>query len=127
MCSHMKESVRTIFVLAGLLIAFVHSSSGTPLQRQDVPADPSWIVHLDCDALRPTMIGQFVLSELDKPETQAKLATFQSVFNLDPRTQLHALTLYSVSGVPEDGVLLVYADVDPERLTSLAQGASDHA
>jgi hypothetical protein len=63
---------------------------------------------------------------LDKPENQAQLAPFQSVFNLDPRTQLHGLTWYSTSGVPEDGVLLVYADLDSDRLKTLAQRATDY-
>ena len=112
--------------MAALVLAVSANSRAASLQRRDLPAEPSWLIHLDCDALRPTSIGQFVLSELDKPKTQEQLASFQSVFNLDPRTQLHGLTLYSLSGTPEDGVLLVYADFDPERLTALAQGATDH-
>jgi hypothetical protein len=98
----------------------------SPLKRADVAADPSWVLHLDCDTLRPTVIGQFVLAEMDKPDAKAHLASFESLFSFDPRKQLHGLTLYSTGKVPEDGVLLVYADFDAERLTNLAKSAKEH-
>ena len=96
-----------------------------PLKRADVPAEPAWLVHVDCDGLRPTALGQYILGEMNKPEAQAKLAAFQALFNFDLRTQLHGLTLYGVGPAPEDGVLLVYADFDADRLTTLAKAAKD--
>jgi hypothetical protein len=109
----------------GLLAATLTTLSG-PLQRADVPADPVWVVHLDCDGLRPTAVGQYVLAQMDQPEARAKLAAFQTIFNFDPRKQLHGLTLYSTGKAPQDGVMLVYADFEPDRLITLAKGASDH-
>ena len=85
-----------------------------------------WVLHVDCDGMRPTAIGQFLLAEMDKPEAQAKFAAFQTIFNFDPRKQLHGLTLYSTGKAPEDGVLLVYADFDPERLVTMAKAAKDY-
>lgn len=99
------------------------AASGSPFQLKDVAADPAWVVHADCDRLRPTAIGQFILSQVEQPDAQAKLAAFQSIFSFDLRTQLHGLTLYSSSGEPADGILLVYADFDAERLTTLAKAA----
>jgi hypothetical protein len=96
-----------------------------PLQRADVPADPFWLAHVDCDGVRPTPVGQFILTEMQKPEAQAKLAAFHSIFSFDLRTQLHGLTLYSTGPRPEDGVLLVYADFDADRLVTLAKAAKD--
>ena len=97
-----------------------------PLQRADVVANPAWVVHLDCDALRPTTIGKYILSEMDKPENKAKLAVFQALFSFDLRTQLHGVTLYGTGTGPEAGVLMVYADFDPDHLITLAQGAKDY-
>jgi hypothetical protein len=62
---------------------------------------------------------------MDKPDAQAKFAAFQTIFSFDPRKQLHGLTLYSAGNAPEDGVLLVYADFDPERLVTLAKAAKE--
>ena len=110
----------------GGVCAFGLQLFAAPLQRADVAANPAWLLHLDCDALRPTTIGKYVLSETDKPEAKAKLAAFQTIFNFDLRTQLHGVTLYGSSPAPEDGVLLIYADFDPARLVTLAQAAKDY-
>ncbi|EEF58631.1 hypothetical protein [Pedosphaera parvula] len=115
---------RTLSVTA--LCALTLPAWSAPLQRADVPADPAWVLHLDCDSLRPTAIGQFILGEMDKPESKAKLAAFQTIFSFDPRKQLHGLTLYGTGAKPEDGVLLVYADFDAERLTTLAKAAKKY-
>ena len=109
------------------LVAAAATALTAPLQRADVTAEPAWVLHVDCDSLRPTPIGQYLLAELEKPEAQAKFAAFQTIFNFDPRKQLHGLTLYSTGKAPEDGVLLVYADFDPERLVTLAKAAKDYA
>jgi hypothetical protein len=108
------------------LIAATITAPSAPLQRSDVAAEPAWVLHVDCDALRPTSIGQFLLTEMEKPDAQAKFAVFQSIFSFDSRTQLHGLTLYSTGKTPEDGVLLVYADFDPGRLLTLAKAAKDY-
>jgi len=113
-------------LLAWVITATTFSLSGSPLQRTDVPGEPAWVLHLDCDNLRSTAIGQFLLAEMEKPEAQAKLAAFQSIFNFDLRKQLHGLTLYSTGKAPQDGVLLVHADFDADRLLTLAKAARDY-
>src|SRR5258707_3156794 len=96
------------FLLVGLVAAnFV--AIAAPLKQTDLPADPAWFLHVDCDALRPTDLGQYILSQMEKPDGQDKLGSFQATFGLDPRTQLHGLTLYGTNAAPEDGLLLVYA------------------
>jgi hypothetical protein len=108
------------------LIAATLAAQGGPLRRADVAAEPTFVLHLDVDALRPTAIGQFLLGEMDKPAAQGMVATFQTIFNLDPRKQLHGLTLYSTGKAPEDGVLLVYGEFEVERLVTVAKGARDY-
>jgi hypothetical protein len=122
----MKSNLLKLTLLTGVLgLAGLGAFAG-PLDRNDLPAEPAWIVHVDFDGLRASSLGQYALKELDKPELQAKLAAFQQIFSLDLRTQLHGATLYSTGSTPQDGVLLVYAEVDPERLVILAQAASDY-
>src|SRR4051812_18470514 len=106
----MKLNFWKFTLCAGCVCASGLLASAGPLQRADVAADPAWLVHLDCDSLRPTTIGRYVLSEMDKPEAKAKLAAFQSIFSFDLRTQLHGVTLYGATAAPEDGVLVLYAD-----------------
>jgi hypothetical protein len=112
-----------LYAGAGCLVMGAMAVSAAPLQRADVAASASWVVHLDVDGLRPTSIGQFIQGQLDQPEAANKLAAFQTIFGVDPRTQLHGLTLY---GTGTNGVLVVYADFDAERLATLAKGANDY-
>ncbi len=119
--------MKTKFVLlcGGLLATAGSSVTAATLQRSDVPAEALWLAHADCDGLRPTVVGQYLLAEMDKPEAQAKFAAFQAIFSFDPRKQLHGLTLFSTGSKPEDPVLLVYADFDSDRLVTLAKAAKD--
>lgn len=119
--NHLKSIFAAAAVCSSGLLAVA-----APLKRADVTTNPAWLLHLDCDALRPTIIGQYVLSEADKPEAKAKLEAFQTIFQIDLRTQLHGVTVYSDNPSPEDGVLIIYADFDPARLVTLAQAAKDY-
>ena len=89
-------------------------------------AEPGWVAHVDCDSLRSTAIGQYFLAEMEKPEAQTKMAALESMFGFDPRKQLHGLTLYSAGKVPEEGVLLVYGEFNPDKLISMVSGAQDY-
>jgi len=113
-------------LLAAALCAGAAATLASPLQRADVIHDPLWVLHVDADALRQSVVGQYLLAEMEKPEAQKKFAAFQAVFNFDPRRALHGLTLYGAARAEADGVLLVYADFDAARLTTLAEGAKDH-
>ena len=112
-------------LVGGCVIAAAFAAFAAPLQRADVPASPTWLAHVDFDGLRPTAIGQYILGEMSKPEAQAKLAAFQAIVSLDLRTQLHGATVYSAGATPADGVVLIYADFDADRLVTLAKAAND--
>lgn len=122
----MNKNSWKVGLCAGAVCIFTSLAGAAPLQRADVAANPAWVLHLDCDALRPTTVGQYILSEMDKPMNKAKLGIFQSLFGFDLRTQLHGVTLYGTSADSGDGVLMVYADFDPEHLVNLAQAAKDY-
>jgi hypothetical protein len=121
----MKPTISKATVLAGCLFGAGFHVPATQLQRADVAAGSAWILHVNCDAVRPSAIGKYMLAELEKPEAQAKLSVFQNIFSFDLRTQLHGLTLYSAGSTPQDGVLIVYADFDAEKLITLAKAAND--
>jgi hypothetical protein len=121
----MKPKYSKLALVAVSLLAATINAPATQLQRADVSANSMWVLHINCDALRPTAIGKFILAEMEKPEAQAKLSVFQNMFSFDLRTQLHGITLYSAGSSPQDGVLLVYADFDADKLTTLAKAAND--
>jgi hypothetical protein len=92
-----------------------------PFNPKDVAADPAILVHVDCDALGVSSIGKSILSD---PDAQKGLSTVAALFDFDLRTQLHGLTVYATAEHPKDGVLIVYADFDPNRLIALAKAAN---
>jgi hypothetical protein len=122
----MKRNLWKSALAGSLMLAAAFTAAAGPLQRTDVAKDPIWVLHVDCDALKQTVIGKYVLGEMEKPEAQKKLAAFQAIFSFDPRKELHGLTLYGTSSEPQDGVLLVHADFDAARLTTLVEGAKEH-
>jgi hypothetical protein len=91
-----------------------------PFNPKDVAANPALLLHLDCDALRASSVGQSLLAQ---PEVRDKLAAVGAIFDFDLRTQLHGLTVYTTEDHPKDGALIVYADFDPNRLITLAKAA----
>ena len=61
------NSIKLALCASGLIAAALTAPSA-PLQRADVAAEPIWVLHVDCDGLRPTAIGQFLLAEMEKPD-----------------------------------------------------------
>jgi hypothetical protein len=121
----MKSRFLKSALIVGALATAVFHLPATQLQRADVAADSVWVLHVNCDALRPGAIGKYLLAEMEKPDAQAKLSVFQNIFSFDLRTQLHGITLYSAGSSPQDGVLIVYADFDADKLVTLAKAAND--
>lgn len=118
--------MKNLTLLPLALLAVAWAAPAAPLDKSHVPANPAWVVHLDMDQVRPTAVGQYLLAEMQKPEAQSRFAVFQSLFNFDPRQQLHALTAYGLSAAHDDGVLMVYADFDRSRLETLVKTARDY-
>jgi hypothetical protein len=111
---------------AGCLVAAAVTAHATSLARADLPADPAWVAHVDLDALRPTTIGRYILSELEKPEALEKVQGLQALCGVDLRKQLHGATLWGPNSRPENGVLVIYADFESERLINLAKAFRDY-
>ncbi len=111
------------FLVVALIVWSGFGTSAAPLKRSDVGAEPVWVLHINCDALRPTAVGKYLLSEMQKPDVEPQFAAFQGFFSFDPRKQLHGLTFYSTGNATNDGVMLCYADFDPGRLVALAKSA----
>ncbi|MCX8107421.1 MAG: hypothetical protein N3G20_01305 [Verrucomicrobiae bacterium] len=120
----MKSTVISGITLACLLA--MHGARSEPVQAVDIVSEPLWVFHVDVDSLKNTVIGRHILAEMNKPETLNKLAAFQAIFNMDLRTDLHGITFYGVSESEDDAVMLVYANFDPVRLTTLALAANGH-
>ncbi len=113
------------FALALCLMGMARSYA-TPIKPQHVPANPAWVLHIDWAAARPTLLGHFFLDELNKPDSRAKLAEFDSLFKLDSRKEVRGITLFNTGKEPSDGTLLLYVDYKADRLAALPARAMDY-
>jgi hypothetical protein len=113
-----------------VLMAGITLSCGTgwsaPLQRGDVPADPAVVAHLDFDGFWKTAVGKAIVARMDEPDAANKLAALQAIFSFDLRTQVHGLTFFSAAPAAQDGVLVLYADFESNRLITLAKAVTDY-
>jgi hypothetical protein len=103
------------------------TAGAAPLKPADVKADPALVVHVDFDGFRATSVGKAFLAQLSQPDIDEKLTAIQGMFDFDPRTQLHGATIYASSGNPPEGVLIVYADFDSNRVVALGRLAPGFA
>jgi aryl-phospho-beta-D-glucosidase BglC (GH1 family) len=108
-------------LLLGCLMSLSLPSMANPVDRSAIIAAPAWVAHLDVDALRKSVAGTQILAEMKKPEAEMRFAALKATVGSDLRATLRGVTVYGVSAKPEDGVALVYADINFERLLSLAE------
>jgi hypothetical protein len=91
-----------------------------------MPADVNWLVHMDVDQLKSSVIGDFVMNRLTNDEADRKLAAFAAVFNFDPRQDISAVTLFGTGRAPEQGALVVAGNLDVSRLATLAAASAGY-
>ncbi|HEY3862759.1 MAG TPA: hypothetical protein VGO59_12815 [Verrucomicrobiae bacterium] len=115
----MKHTIPNLLAAAAVL-AGAPLAQAAPFNPKDAAANPALLVHVDCDAIRDSSFGKSILNQ---PDVQDKLAAVGAIFDFDFRKQLHGLTVYTTLDHPKDGVLIVYADFDSERLITLAKAA----
>jgi hypothetical protein len=101
-------------------------SDATPIKPQHVPANPAWVLHIDWAAARSTALGQFFLSELNQPDSRAKLAEFDALLKLDSRKEVRGITIFNTGKESNDGTLLLYVDYKADRLVSVRERALDY-
>src|SRR5580658_3508544 len=107
----------TAAVMAGAAVAFA-----APLDPKVFATDSVKLLHVDCDAIRASAIGQWLLSE---PAVQDKLASLGARFDVDLSKQLHGITYYTTAAYSNDGVMVIAADFEPGHLVTKAQALND--
>jgi hypothetical protein len=120
----MKLSASTFFI-ATLLAAV---SQAAPFDAKQVSANAKWVVHVDVDAIRDSTIVHkaFQTCPLLKNESGVVFDKVVEEAGIDPRKDLHGITLYGTDTVKGHGVAIVFTKVNHEPLLEKAKNASDH-
>jgi hypothetical protein len=105
-------------VCFGLAIAAILGMAGVlraePLDLKQVPADAKWGAHLDADAARAsTVVNHAIDFWLEKhPGIKENMDKVHEAWKINPRENLHAITIYGRTMKPGEGVAIVHATVD---------------
>jgi len=108
---------RRWLVTLALMIGWCSLARGEPLEVRQVPAEVKWVAHLDLDAARGTKLAEQINDKL-LSQAPAKLFLFQirSAVGIDLFEDIQSVTAFGFRFAQEEGVVLVRAEVDRERL-----------
>jgi hypothetical protein len=112
--------MKQVLLLSAAFLCIL-TAGAAPLKRADIKADPALVVHVDFDGLRATSVGKAMLAQLNQPDVDTKISGIVDIFGVDPRTALHGATIYAMSQNPPEGVLIVYADFDSNKVVGLGK------
>ncbi len=123
--------MRTQGLTVAILLFLVTLGQADPLDPSAVSGDAKWVVHLDVDALRSSIVVQNACQEfVDKcPIAEVALpmlAGSRALIGMDPTEDLFGMTLYGSRIGKEQGVLIVFADANQDLLAEKVQGARDY-
>jgi hypothetical protein len=92
-----------------------------PFNASQIGSGARWVLHVDADQLRTTLVGQAFLQQLATGPEAAKLDALTLLIGSDLRRDLSGVTLYGASDREEDGVVLVQGKFNAQQLTTLAK------
>ena len=116
---------------AALVLGFAATAAAGPLDLKQVPAEAKWVVHVDVDAMRSSVLVQRAYDRLSekRPDVERRLdevTDLVSNLGIDLERELHGMTVYGKQIGQHEGVLLVDATVDRKALLEKADQAPDH-
>jgi len=111
-----------------VLLAFAATATAEPLDFKYVPVEAKWIVHVDVDAMRAESIPQEIYNKVVAAHKNVEdhFAKVEKELGMDPRKDLHSVTLYGPKLGDKLGVLVVHADVDQKVLQEKVKQAPDY-
>ncbi|MGD0900834.1 MAG: hypothetical protein ABR915_23630 [Thermoguttaceae bacterium] len=121
--------MRVWSLAAVVALGFVTAAQAVPLDPKFVPAGATWVAHVDVDAVRACTVTQKAYDqclEKHKDAVEKGIATVREKLGMDPRTDLHGITLYGPKIGQHKGVMIVQADVDQKLLTERVKKAQDY-
>lgn len=117
-------TLKSLPLLAGLVLAGV-ASAGAP-DANHVAKNAKWVVHVDFDRFRNTQVAEAVFEHVVDDRAAARIEAFKNLFQLDPRTDFHAMTAYGVDKEEDHAVLILYSDYDEDALLALLRSGDQY-
>lgn len=99
-----------------------------PVDLASVPADAVWMMHLDMDAARESTVvtRMYDRAKAMHPQLEAMMAMAVGMTGMDPRKDLHDVTVYGRDTDKRNAVMVVRAKANREFLEKMVEKARDH-
>jgi len=102
-------------------------AGAAPLNVQQVGGDARWVAHVDVEKLWAGPFGGLLKNELATSPAKAKIDAVALMFGLDPYKDLRGLTVYGQAPGERQGVMLVHAKLEQERILTFLRAAPGYA
>lgn len=111
-----------------LVAAVASVASAEPLDLGRVPAKAVWLMHADMDAARESTVVKRMYERAMKkhPQLETMLGMGTKMMGMDPRKDLHDVTVYGLDTDKKNAVMVVHADANREFLEKMVEKARDH-
>lgn len=98
------------------------------LDLERVPADAVWLMHADMDAARESTVMRRMYERIvsKHPEVENMMGMAAGLAGMDPRKDLHDVTVYGLDTDKKNAVMIVHADANRGFLEKMVEKARDH-
>jgi hypothetical protein len=111
----MKHLARAL----SLTLVLISAVSAGPVQKERVPADAKWLLHLDFDKFRASKVGGYLTREVLEKKLAGPKADLKRDLNFDlDITKISSITAFGTdyqSHPDANGVLLIKTDLDVQK------------
>lgn len=118
----------TIFAGLALLTLLAPPLRAGAYDPHQVPADVQWVIHVDVDVVQNSKLwGMLQKPLMDNPGYQMAIGKLMITTGISFPKDVHDVTLYGWDSQPDNGVVLVHATVDQQKLLALLTISPDFA
>ena len=120
--------MRIVGIALAAVLGLAAIGRAEPVELKQVAADAKWLVHVNVDAMRASIVVQKAYQKCMEMHKEAgqHFDKIQKELGLDLRKDLHGVTAYGKDLDKHHGVLIVHAGVNQKLLLEKAQKAPDH-
>jgi hypothetical protein len=116
-------------LVAVALLGLVSVAKAAPLDARNVPAGATWVIHVDVDAICQSTIVKNAYAmclEKHKDAVEKAFAKIREHVGMDPRKDLHGITLFGPKIGQHKGAMLIQATLDQKVLGEKVKKAQDY-
>jgi hypothetical protein len=118
------KKIIVIFAAVILALMLFFGAGVSPLRMSMVPADASWVLHLDIEKYASSATFKLLSDEAAPARMQRRAGKFFEKFRIDPMKDLRTITVYGKGEPNEEPLVAISGNFDKAYLLSLLKTES---